>query len=291
MATFPFKMQNLDRRRSPPSRQVSQAQLARQQQQRATCFPRKHSRHQRMSQTGRCSLGISLAVYRVYLGGYDKEDKASKAYDLAALKFCGPATRINFPLCVYHKELEEMKNMNRHEIIASIRRKSSTFSRGTSGRSSGGYDIAAIKYLGERALTNFDISKYDVKNKSESSTSNGGDLGKRPSPQNISSVAAIESVVVPDLAIEISEHPSNQFSTIIWSNRSDELTQITDKPNSSVRSMRNQNLSSKGSPKSSSFVSQSDQWKGIAERISSSSVAMLGLSDDSNDGFWGDYYY
>ncbi|RZC59273.1 hypothetical protein C5167_006579 [Papaver somniferum] len=55
---------NLDRRESPPSRQVSQAQLAKQQQP-ATCFPQKHSRHQHMSQTWGCSLGYWFAVYSV----------------------------------------------------------------------------------------------------------------------------------------------------------------------------------------------------------------------------------
>jgi hypothetical protein len=34
----------------------------------------------------------------VYLGGYDKEEKAARAYDLAALKYWGPSTTINFPV-------------------------------------------------------------------------------------------------------------------------------------------------------------------------------------------------
>lgn len=33
------------------------------------------------------------------LGGYDKEEKAARAYDLAALKYWGPTTHINFPVC------------------------------------------------------------------------------------------------------------------------------------------------------------------------------------------------
>nr|GMC78082.1 AP2-like ethylene-responsive transcription factor AIL1 [Ipomoea batatas] len=31
-------------------------------------------------------------------GGYDTEEKAAKAYDLAALKYWGPTTHINFPV-------------------------------------------------------------------------------------------------------------------------------------------------------------------------------------------------
>ncbi|EEF28813.1 conserved hypothetical protein [Ricinus communis] len=147
-------------------------------------------------------------------GGYDMEEKAARAYDLAALKYWGPSTHINFPLENYQQELEEMKNMTRQEYVAHLRRKSSGFSRGASmyrgvtrhhqhgrwqariGRVAGNkdlylgtfstqeeaaeaYDIAAIKFRGANAVTNFDITRYDVERIMASNTLLAGELARR----------------------------------------------------------------------------------------------------------------
>nr|WAK85949.1 transcription factor AP9 [Nothapodytes nimmoniana] len=69
---------------------------------------------------------------QVYLGAYDDEEAAARAYDLAALKYWGPGTLINFPVTDYARDLEEMQNVSREDYLASLRRKSSGFSRGIS---------------------------------------------------------------------------------------------------------------------------------------------------------------
>ncbi|KAK7267647.1 hypothetical protein RIF29_20325 [Crotalaria pallida] len=76
-------------------------------------------------------LSLSFLRHR-WTGGYDMEEKAARAYDLAALKYWGSSTHINFPLEDYQMQLEEMQDMSRQEYVAHLRRKRSGFSRRTS---------------------------------------------------------------------------------------------------------------------------------------------------------------
>ncbi|XP_042477298.1 AP2-like ethylene-responsive transcription factor AIL5 isoform X2 [Macadamia integrifolia] len=207
-------------------------------------------------------------------GGYDKEEKAARAYDLAALKYWGPTTTTNFPVSNYEKELEEMKNMTRQEFVASLRRKSSGFSRGASiyrgvtrhhqhgrwqariGRVAGNkdlylgtfrtqeeaaeaYDIAAIKFRGLNAVTNFDMSRYDVKSIANSNLPIGGITNKTNKTSSesasdnksgsddrdhLSSASSVSFVSQPSsttlsFAIPIKPDPSDYWSILGYHNQ------------------------------------------------------------------------
>ncbi|CAA7405920.1 unnamed protein product [Spirodela intermedia] len=67
---------------------------------------------------------------QVYLGAYDDEEAAARAYDLAALKYWGAGTLINFPVSDYSRDLEEMQSVSKEDYLVSLRRKSSAFSKG-----------------------------------------------------------------------------------------------------------------------------------------------------------------
>ncbi|KAF5940033.1 hypothetical protein HYC85_021200, partial [Camellia sinensis] len=66
------------------------------------------------------------------VGAYDDEEVVAHAYDLAALKYWGLETILNFSLPTYQKQLIEMEGISREEFIGSLRRKGSGFSRGVS---------------------------------------------------------------------------------------------------------------------------------------------------------------
>eukprot|EP01023_Acetabularia_acetabulum_P001944 TRINITY_DN10766_c0_g1_i3.p1 TRINITY_DN10766_c0_g1~~TRINITY_DN10766_c0_g1_i3.p1 ORF type:complete len:548 (-),score=114.85 TRINITY_DN10766_c0_g1_i3:294-1937(-) len=130
---------------------------------------------------------------QVYLGGYENEDHAAEAYDVAAIKCKGAKVKTNFNIEKYSELIKCMDNISLDELIMAVRRQSQGFARGTSsyrgvtyhpsGRwesrigipgskhiylglyeqeadAAKAYDRSLVRLRGSSAATNFALSDY-----------------------------------------------------------------------------------------------------------------------------------
>ncbi|KAJ7952717.1 AP2-like ethylene-responsive transcription factor ANT [Quillaja saponaria] len=222
--------------------------------------------------------GQSRKGRQVYLGGYDMEEKAARAYDLAALKYWGPSTHVNFRLENYQNELEEMKNMTRQEYVAHLRRKSSGFSRGASiyrgvtrhhqhgrwqariGRVAGNkdlylgtfstqeeaaeaYDVAAIKFRGINAVTNFVITRYDVERIMASNSLLAGELARKNKDMGSRKEATNPNISSQSNTQETILSQNNSEAQADWKMVLSHSSQQLDQKLSNIESYRTQSFS------------------------------------------------
>mmetsp|Transcript_15143 Transcript_15143/g.26804 ORF Transcript_15143/g.26804 Transcript_15143/m.26804 type:complete len:591 (-) Transcript_15143:312-2084(-) len=82
--------------------------------------------------TQRYEASLWLRRRQVYLGGYNSEEDAARAYDVAALLFKGRTSPTNFPVECYEDQLTQLDGESKEVVIAHLRRNSSAFSRGKS---------------------------------------------------------------------------------------------------------------------------------------------------------------
>lgn len=87
------------------------------------------SRH-RLTQRWEASLWLNGK--QLYLGGFNVQEDAARAYDLAALACKGSKASTNFRAVEYERQLRELQDHSEEEVVAYIRRRSTAFSRGRS---------------------------------------------------------------------------------------------------------------------------------------------------------------
>mmetsp|Transcript_2862 Transcript_2862/g.6885 ORF Transcript_2862/g.6885 Transcript_2862/m.6885 type:complete len:408 (-) Transcript_2862:77-1300(-) len=70
---------------------------------------------------------------QVYLGGFESESRAGRAYDVVVLKTRGPdRCQTNFPVEEYTSVIPYLDSVSRDELVLLLRRRSKGFSRGSS---------------------------------------------------------------------------------------------------------------------------------------------------------------
>ena len=82
--------------------------------------------------TGRWEAHIWEDGRQVYLGGFDSEEQAALAYDVAAVKCRGDEATTNFDMDDYRQELAALDRVEKEELVLSLRRQSKGFAKGSS---------------------------------------------------------------------------------------------------------------------------------------------------------------